>query len=81
MLYEELKELRDECQKITFDEWVEFWSSQNCGAEYALKNWNSFRDGPMLFITYHTSGPYLLYYILSFIEAPRKSVTKGDGGE
>ena len=72
MLYEELKAFRDECQKITLTEFIGFWESQNCDRTYAIKNWDSFRDAPMMFITWHTSGSDLLYYILSFIDDPRR---------
>jgi len=77
MLYEELKSFRDECQKITLPEFIEFWECQDCDKTYALKNWDSFRDAPMLFITWHSSGSDLFYYILSFASQPREHKEAG----
>ena len=71
MLYEELKSFRDECSKITINEFIKFFKDQGCDESYARENWISFQDGPMLYITWHSYGSDLFYYILSFISQPR----------
>ena len=81
MLYEELKSFRDECSKLTIAEFIEFFKDQNCDESYARENWISFQDGPMLYITWHSSGEDLFYYILSFIAAPRKACAKAANNE